>query len=133
MLSVLLSVPRVISRHRGRGYPAHRAVRQRLTGLVPPHEPLFGRLISVRSEVQLLSGPLFSLQESNAPRENLRAGRFHLPLVRRSGERYRLIFQKAIPLACCATSAVPTLASACRSMTSTFPGCAPTPSLDTKA
>ena len=56
-LSVALSVPAVISRPEDRGTRHLARSANKLPGMVPPHVPQVRRLISVRSEVQLLPGP----------------------------------------------------------------------------
>ena len=57
LLSIPLSIDPDIIRHREGRTTADHAVRQRFTDFLPDFLLPFGRLISVRSEVQLLAGP----------------------------------------------------------------------------
>jgi len=60
LLSVLLSIEYDIIRHPEGRTTADHAVRQRFTGFLPDFLLPFGRLISVRSVVQLYPGPYMS-------------------------------------------------------------------------
>ena len=57
LLSILLSIDPDIIRHRKGPTTADHAIRQRFTDFLPDFLLLFGRVISVRSVVQLYPGP----------------------------------------------------------------------------
>jgi hypothetical protein len=76
LLSVLLSIDSDIIRHPEGRTTADHAVRQRFTAFLPDFLLPFGRLISVRSEVQLLAGPSQVNQGVSPPRPRALAGFF---------------------------------------------------------